>query len=679
MKPISTLIVLIFTLLFITPCRSEIRHRHLSPNNKIELSVHLNNEGELHYAVYYHKKNRITLISPSALGFEIRGQEKLQSGLLITSADTSIEDEYYEMTWGQNKHIRNHYKQLILHVQEKGKLKRRIKITFRIYNDGIAFRYEIPQQSNLSHYAITNELSAFALNFNNTCWWSMADYNTQEQLFHKTKISEAPWVNTPLTIQTSEGIYMSIHEAGLKNYPATTLKQDSAGNGVYHTDLVPWADGDRVKAEGALVTPWRVVMIGGRPGDLVESNLLLNLNDSSKISNASWIKPMKYVGIWWGMHLGTHSWTEGLQHMANTDNAKRYIDFAATHHIDGVVIEGWNKGWDKWGKDSAFDQITPAGDFNLTEVAEYAQKKKIQLIGHHETGGDILWYESVMDSAFALCKKLGIHAVKTGYAGSIRPSGEYHFGQYMVNHFQKVTETAARYEIMLDVHETVKPTGLCRTWPNLMTGEGVRGMEWEAWSEGNPPSHTVLLPFTRGLAGPMDYTPGIFDLLYKNRTSYIKWNGQEKQGMKTRVHSTLAHQLALFITLYSPVQMASDLIENYEQHPAFKFIEEAPTDIEETKVLDADIGKYIITARRSGSTWVIGAVTNEESRTLTINFDFLDKKKRYGMLIVKDAENTHWESNPEAYIIKCETLEKKKPYRLRLAPGGGQAILIKEE
>ncbi len=669
---------LIFSVLIIVSgCTSTTKQSISSPDGKVNLDLNLNASGELYYSVSYKDKKYISLISPSALGFEIKNQEKLQAGLIITEIKTTENNETWNQPWGQFKTVKNHYRQLVCEAEEKTNLKRRIRVIFRVFNDGIAFRYELPIQKSLTKYAITKELSGFALSPDNDTWWAMADYNTQEQLFQKTKQKEAHWVNTPITMKTKEGIYMSIHEAALINYPAMTLKQDSSGIAVYHTDLVPWADGECVKVNDSLQTPWRVITISDHPGGLIESNILLNLNAPSKIENSSWIKPLKYIGIWWGMHLGTHTWNEGARHMANTENALRYIDFAKKHHIDGVVIEGWNKGWDKWGKDSAFDQVTSASDFNLKQVAEYARQNGVTLIGHHETGGDIPCYEQTMEKAFALCKQYGIHAVKTGYAGGIRPAGEHHFGQYMVNHYQKAIETAARYDLMMDVHETVKPTGLCRTWPNLMTGEGVRGMEWEAWSDGNKPSHTALLPFTRGLAGPMDYTPGIFDLLYKNRKTYVKWNGQEKQGMQVRVHSTLAHQLGLFVVLYSPMQMAADLIENYEGHPAFQFIEQTSVNYDETKVLDAAIGEYIVTARRTGNNWVIGALSNETARTINISLNFLDKRTKYEMIIFRDADNTHWETSPDTYSIDTKTVEASASHRIQMAAGGGQAILLK--
>ena len=400
--------------------------------------------------------------------------------------------------------------------------------------------------------------------------------------------------------------------------------------------------------------------------------MILNLNEPSRIADLSWIKPMKYIGIWWGMHLGTETWAAGPRHGANTKNAMDHIDFAAAHNIQGVVFEGWNAGWENWGGKDAFDHITPAKDFDLNRVAGYAKEKGVMVIGHHETGGDIPAYEHYMEAAFRQCKELGIKAVKTGYAGGIYPRGEHHHGQFMVQHYRRVVEMAAKYHIMLDVHEPIKPTGIRRTWPNMMTREGVRGMEWDAWSEGNPPSHTLIIPFTRGLGGPTDYTPGTFDVLFLNAGERIKWNTDDIS--KTRVHTTLAKQLANFVILYSPLQMASDLPKNYQSHPAFQFISDYNADTDESRVLNGEIGEYITVVRRAGNEWFLGSATNETARKLSVKLDFLEHGSTYQARIYRDADDAHWITNPTAYCIENKTVCADDTIELQLAAGGGEAI-----
>jgi alpha-glucosidase len=474
-------------------------------------------------------------------------------------------------------------------------------------------------------------------------------------------------------MRTKQGLYISIHEAALTDYAGMMLARaggesfDPLGGIQYGTSLVPWPDGSKVAGHTPFKTPWRTIQIATWPGGLVESSLILNLNDPPDpeiFKDTSWIRPMKYIGIWWGMHIGKYTWHTGPRHGATTENAKLYIDFASKHGIPGVLIEGWNTGWDRWGQEGAYDHVTPYDDFDLDEVVRYGRQKGVSIIGHHETGGDVPTYERQIDFAFRLYRDAGISAVKTGYAGKIRPSGQHHHGQWMVNHYRMVVEKAAKYQVVLDVHEPIKPTGLSRTYPNMMTREGARGMEYNAWSEGNPPEHETILPFTRMLAGPLDYTPGIFDLTF------------DEYKPQNRVRSTLARQLALYVVLYSPLQMAADLIENYEGKPAFDFIAEVPVDWDETRVLNGEIGDFVTIARRSGESWYIGSITDEAERVLTARLSFLQSGTTYRARIYADTPDTHWETNPTGIEIRDELVDAGTILTLQLAGAGGQAISI---
>ncbi|PLW92682.1 MAG: hypothetical protein C0592_09555 [Marinilabiliales bacterium] len=456
-----------------------------------------------------------------------------------------------------------------------------------------------------------------------------------------------------------------------------TLLQDPANKNRYKVNLVPAANGLNVRTQIPFYSPWRVFFFADNAADLAETMLLYNLNEPCKIENTEWIKPVNYVGIWWEMHLGISTWAMTERHGATTENMKAYIDFAANHGIDAVLAEGWNKGWENWGEKDAFSFTEAYPDFKLKELAEYADEKGVMIIGHHETGGDIELYERQLDSAFALYQSLGIHHVKTGYAGPT-PDGEHKHGQFMVNHYNLVMQKAAEYEISLDVHEPVMFSGLCRTYPNLMTGEGVRGMEWNAWSEGNMPSHTCIIPFTRGMAGPIDYTPGIFDIdLSAHKEDREKWNSEDRGN--TAVHATLANQLALMVVLYSPMQMAADLIENYEGHEAFSFIENMPATWDESIYLDAEIGEYIVVARRSGTTWYVAAITNEEKRDIAFIANFLNEGKTYIARMLYDSPESHYENNPEDYQILETEAQQLDGFNLKLAPGGGAIIVFEPD
>jgi hypothetical protein len=629
-----------------------------SPNGTITLHFTLAN-GAPRYDV---ARAGIAVVRPSPLGFRFRTAAPMVDGFVLDDTASREIDEAWEPVWGQTNRIRDHANEITIRLREAKAPHRKMHLIFRAYDDGVAFRYVLPEQPGLRFVAVASEETGFRLTGDHTVWWTPADYDSYEHLYRETALTDIEAVNTPITARTSEGLYLSFHEANLTNYAGMTLARSDADPFTLSCALVPWPDGVKVIGSTPLTSPWRTIQIGTSPGDLVESHLILNLNEPCAIEDTSWIRPMKYIGIWWGMHIGKYSWHEGPEHGATTENAKRHIDFASAHGIPGLLIEGWNTGWDRWGQEGAFDYLTPYPDFDLDEVVRYGREKGVALIGHHETGGDAQGYELRVDDAFALCREKGIPAVKTGYAGGIVPRGQHHHGQWMVQHYRMIVEKAAANRIMLDVHEPIKPTGISRTYPNMMTREGVRGMEYNAWSEGNPPEHTTILPFTRMLAGPLDYTPGIFDLTFN----------EYKPG--NRVHTTLAKQLALFVVLWSPVQMAADLPENYEGHDAFAFIEQVPTSWDETKVLDARIGDYVVMARRSGSDWFVGCITDEEPRMLELPLTFLDPGKQYDAHVYADAADADWRANPTAMELAVARVASSETLPVRLAPGGGLAL-----
>lgn len=631
-----------------------------SPDERIEIGFILE-DGVPHYTVLF---DGSAVILRSALGFILKDAPALTGPFEERDMYVRSFDETWAPVWGQRSEIRDHYNELGVALRETGKPRREIIIIFRAYDDGVAFRCEVPGQKGIGEFEILSEETQFVFAGDHTSWWIPADYNSYEHTFKETPLSEIDAVNTPLTMRTADGLYISIHEANLTDYAGMTLKRVKSGGHILECDLVPWPGGVKVKASAPMKTPWRTIQITSRAGGLIESSLILNLNEPNAIEDTSWITPMKYIGIWWEMHIKKSTWYAGPRHGATTENAKRHIDFAAKHGIGGLLIEGWNTGWEYWGEDGAYDFVTPYPDFDIVEVARYARANKVNLIGHHETGGDVPTYETMIDSAFALYRRLGIGAVKTGYAGGIFPRGQHHHGQWMVRHYRSVIEKAARYGIMLDVHEPIKPTGISRTWPNMMTREGVRGMEYNAWSPGNPPAHTTILPFTRMLAGPADYTPGIFDIMF------------EQYQEQYRVYTTLAKQLALYVVLYSPLQMAADLPENYEGHPAFGFVREVPVDWDETRVLHAEIGDYVTIARRSGEAWYIGSITDENPRILETQLSFLEAGKRYKATFYMDTPYSHWETTPTLIDITDYIVDMETQLQIRLAPGGGQAISI---
>lgn len=672
MKNIRRLIILFTLGTFLTSACSrekEITSQVQSPDGEIKISVFLDH-GQLFYSA---SKENVEIISPSRLGFKFKDGTTLGDKMKIISGKTNSFNETWEQPWGEKRLIENRYEELTLTLVEKNGKKRNLNLLFKVYNDGFGFRYQIPQQAKMDSFVIMDELTEFALPTVDNAWWTTAYkgvyYENITKFSPVNKMGDT--VSTPLTIETRSGKYLAIHEANLTDYAAMNLY--CSGQSTLKVDLTPWSTGEKVVAKTPFQSPWRTVIIADKPGDLITSYLELNLNDPCKIADLSWIKPCRYIGIWWGMHMEKYTWNMGPKHGATTENTIRYIDFAAKHGFGGVLVEGWNYGWENdWTKEGdKFSFTKPYPDFDIVKITDYARSKGVKLIGHNETGGATLNYEKQMEDGFKMYEKLGVNCVKTGYVSPRLDGKERHGSQYGVRHYRKVIETAANYHIAIDNHEPVMLTGLCRTYPNYMSAEGMRGQEYNAWSSdgGNLTEHTTILPFTRGLAGPMDYTPGVF-----NFTNTAKPN--------THVKTTLAHQLALYVVLFSPLQMACDIPENYEGKPAFKFIETVPVNWDITKVIDAKIGDYIITARkdRDSENWYLGAITDENARELDIDLSFLDKDKSYSATIYKDGPKANWETNPTDVSIEKIKIDQTKPLTLKLAPGGGTAIsFVKEE
>ncbi|MEY3426521.1 MAG: hypothetical protein RL679_1879 [Bacteroidota bacterium] len=647
---------------------SDFQKEIYSPEKKVKVFLHFKN-GKINYNVFYMGK---LVLENGKLGI-LTTEDNLAVFKDVKISERQF-DNFWKPVWGQSSEVNEAYTELQLDLTAISH-NRKLIVLLRTYDDGFAFKYEIPKQNRLKKIAIISEESTFSFAGKYRSWWNWADYNTLEKSYFNSPLDSAKHVATPFTLEGENGVFVSVHEAAIIDYSTMTLLQDSAKVNSYKVNLVPWSDGILVKAKKSVSSPWRAFIFGENAGDLMESNLILNLNESCNIKDVSWIQPMLYSGIWWEMHLGISTWKEGEKHGATTENAKKYIDFASDNGIKGVLIEGWNTGWENWGKKDAFDFTSNASDFNLKEVVSYAKSKGVEIIGHHETGGDTESYERRVKKAFKMYHKLGIRIVKTGYAGPVTPVGENHHGQKMVQHYNRIMKLAAKYEIMLDVHEPIVLSGLSRTYPNLMTAEGVRGMEWNAWSEGNSPTHTCILPFTRGIAGPIDYTAGIFDIDLSNfANEREKWNGLDNG--KTAVHSTLSNQLALLVILYSPLQMAADLPENYKNHPAFECIKNLPTTWDETIVLDAKIGEYVVVARRDSLTWFIAAITNEIGRELEITFPNLNPDMPYNSRYFLDGEDSHFEENPESYLIEEKTHEITRKKTIKLAPGGGFVIIL---
>ncbi len=648
---------------------NENKHTLSSPNlqNRIEFEV---TEGKMYYAVY---RADSLLIDKSRLGFHLEGELQLSDSFQILTSEKSSHRETWKPYWGQRSEVLNEYNEMQVFLKQTNSNGLRLNVLFRAYNDGVAFRYVVPNQSFVDSLVVEEELSSFNFLHDYQTWSIPANFDSYEFLYRELPLSELNDANTPLTLRAENDLHLSIHEAHLVNYPEMTLLR-KANSTQLAANLAPAANGYKLKSRTPFSTPWRSIQISDGAAGLLLSDLIQNLNPAPE-SNFDWVKPMKYIGIWWDMHIGYTTWTRGPRHGATTLRAKRYIDFAAQHGIEAVLFEGWNTGWEAWGKEGAFDYVTPYPDFDMEEISRYASEKGVALIGHHETGGDARGYEQMVDTAFAYYKNHGVNAVKTGYAGGIVPQGESHHGQWMVNHYRKIVRKAAAEQIMLNVHEPIKPTGEERTYPNMMTREGARGMEWNAWSTGNPPSHTCILPFTRCLAGPLDYTPGIFDvLLERKKDELLDWNNKPEG---TRVHTTLVKQLALMLVLYSPMQMASDLIEHYEKEPALEWFKAVPVSFDETRILNARIGEYVTLARRSQQDWFVAGISNEKARVWEVNLDFLQSGKQYQVIRYLDGDSAHYLTNPLPYTVDTLFLAPgDRTLEVSIAPGGGFAMQI---
>ncbi len=687
--------VLLF-LCVITLCKGQSLQ---SPNGKLEVTFNLKN-GIPSYSFSYHNK---PVIKESKLGIQLLNIENLDANFKLIGSQEFPHNETWAPVLGETDKIVNKNNELLIQL-EQTTTQRKLNIFFRVFDDGLAFRYEFPQQDNLDHFIITDEVTDFNLTGNHKTFWMPGDYDSNEYVYNETKFSEIDTeklnydngigaksksekfvIQSPLLMKSDDGLYISIFEAAVLNYPVMHLQANPRFN-ILRSKLTPNVYGHKAYLQAPCFSPWRTIIVSDDARDIVASKMILNLNEPSKIEDTSWIKPMKYVGIWWEMHVGVGTWNyadknepdwrklkSNRKHSATTENAIRYIDFAKKHGFDGVLIEGWNVGWEDWAfkwKENVFDFVTPYRDFKIKEVSDYAKNQGIKLIMHHETSSSVGNYERRLDRAFNFMKEHGYQSVKTGYVGKIIPRGEYHDGQSMVNHYHHVVERAAEQKIMVNSHESSRPTGVHRTYPNYIAAEAARGNEFNGWSSGNPPSHETILPFTRLLGGPMDYTPGIFEIKmsHYNPTS------------THQIHTTLAKQLALYVTLYSPLQMAADLPQNYEKHlDAFQFIKDVGVDWEDTKVLEAEPGDYLTIARREKGTrkWFLGAITDENARKTTLKLDFLNDFSTYKITIYEDAPEAHWENNPKAYKIRTlNNITSKSIIDLNLAPGGGTAISI---
>ena len=648
------------------------------------------------------------VIKPSTLGLQLADGPDMMDGFKLTETKTSAFDETWHPVWGENSDIRNHYNELLL-CMDQPEHYRKMDIRFRVYDDGVGFRYEFPQNGVLTYFIIKEEKTQFAMTGDHTAWWIAGDYDTQEYSYTESRLSEIrgkmkdaissnasqtlfspTGVQTSLQMKTDGGIYINIHEAALVDYSCMHLELDDK-NMVFTSWLTPDAQGNKGHQQVPCNTPWRTVIISDDARDMLSSNLILNLNEPCAYEDTSWIKPVKYVGVWWEMIAGGKQWsyTDDLpsvmldrvdytqlkphgNHPANNRNVKKYIDFAAEHGFDQVLVEGWNIGWEDWfghSKDYVFDFVTPYPDFDIKMLNEYAHSKGVKLMMHHETSSSVRNYERHLEQAYDLMNKYGYNSVKSGYVGNIIPRGEHHYGQFMNNHYLYAVKEAAKHKIMVNGHEAVRPTGLCRTYPNLIGNESARGTEYESF-EGNKPSHTTVLPFTRLQGGPMDYTPGIFEM------DLSKFN----PGSHAHVNSTLARQLALYVTMYSPLQMAADTPEHYGQFmDAFQFIKDVAIDWDKSLYLEAEPGRYIVAARKAKGSddWFVGCTAWENGHESTVALDFLDPGRKYEAVIYADAKDAHYKTNPQAYTITKKKVNGKTRLKLKAAPGGGYAISIK--
>jgi alpha-glucosidase len=632
-------------------------YRATSPDGTLKVTVNVR-DGRATYALT--KDNR-QVITGSALGFVFAGNDNFNCNFKVTGVLNETHDDTWEQPWGEDRYVRDHYNELKLLLQEKSGLKRKMNIVFRVFDDGLGFRYEIPEQESIKDFIVMDEGTEFNMPYNNKAWWIPAyKPGRYEYLYSRTLLSQMDTVHTPLTIETRDGFYVTIHEAALYNYGSMTIARKDTSS--LKSDITPLSDGTKAHLNAPFNTPWRTLIVAQEPAKLLESRMMLNLNEPSKIADMSWIKPAKFMGIWWGMFTDVFTWSQGPKHGATTKNALKYIDYCAQLKIPALLIEGWNYGWDgDWvANGRGFLYTKPYPDFDIKKICEYARSKGVNIIGHHETGGATINYENQLDSAFAFYRDLGIHYVKTGYVNSRMDGKEFHHSQYGVLHYQKVAETAARYHIMIDAHEPIKGTGIQRTWPNFMTREGARGQEYESITNGNPPEHETILPFTRLLAGGMDFTPGIFYL----------------DNPKKHVSSTLAKQLSYYVIIYSPIQMAADLPEHYVNQPAFKFIQDVPCDWDKTIGINAVIGDYVTIARkdRNSDDWYLGSLTDENGRELKVTLSFLDKGRKYRAEIYADGKDADWQKNPLSIDISSKEVTCDSTLDIKLAPGGGYAV-----
>jgi alpha-glucosidase len=642
-----------------------------SPGEALEVGVTLNGEGRAGYTVTRLGKR---LIEESRLGFLLTDAPKLERNLALAATATRSVEETWEQPWGERRFVRNRFNELRVTLRESKGLERAFDVVFRVYDDGLGFRYEFPDQPQLQEVNIADELTEFALAEPATAWWIPAgEWNRYEYLYQRTPAAEVSQAHTPITFRSASGVHLAIHEAALVDYSAMWLRRVDGQR--FRATLSPSSAGPRVSRQAPFVTPWRSLQFAGDAAGLYMSDLILNLNEPNALGDASWVEPFKYVGVWWSLHLEEESWASGDKHGATTDNVRRYIDFAAEHGFRGVLVEGWNEGWDgDWFADgSTFSFTRPYPDFDLEGLAAYARGRGVRLVGHHETSANVAHYEPQLEAALDLYARLGVDSVKTGYvadAGGVRaraPDGsiryEWHDGQLMSRHHLKVVTEAAKRRITVNPHEPIKDTGLRRTYPNWVSREGARGMEYNAWGQPpNPPEHEANLVFTRMLSGPMDFTPGVLSLTGRG--------GQP-------IQSTIAKQLALYVVIYSPIQMVADLPENYERYPGpFQFIRDVPVDWAETRVLNGEVGDYVTFARkdRRSDDWYVGAVTDEEARRVRFKLDFLEPGRRYTAQVYRDADDADWASNPHAIAIDTRPAGHGEEWELALAPGGGFAI-----
>ena len=705
MKKTSLIPIIGFTIMALSCSDQEFATTVASPNASNSINFFLDESGAAFYTVSHFNE---MIIDTSSFGFEFKDQEALRNGLKISGVETNTVDESWEMPWGEQRTVQNHFNMMKITLEETMAPLRKLELHFRAYDDGVAFRYRLLEQDGIDSVVIMDENTEFQLTGDHTSWWIPGDWDIYEHLYNTTKVSEIDAlsksdhpnlaathipenaVNTPVTMRTASGLHLSFHEANLTNYPGMTLKVDTEDLSLTSELVGSEPHGHKARVELPFSTPWRTIHIADEATELIESRLIENLNEPNVLGDVSWFTPMKYAGIWWEMHVEKGTWDYGMEldengvwqdvgkahgkHSATTENTKRYIDFAAANGLKGVLVEGWNTGWERWigfeDREGVFDFVTPYPDYDIQALAAYGKEKGVELIMHHETSAAPRTYEQQLDTAYQLMKDMGIHSVKSGYVGKIIPKGEFHHGQWMVNHYRKALEKGAEYEVAINAHEPIKGTGLRRTYPNAISREGLRGQEFNAWATdgGNPPEHLPIVAFTRMLAGPIDFTPGVFDIGLPTKPN-------------NQINTTLAQQLALYVVIYSPIQMACDLPENYAGQPAMQFIRDVGVDWEQSKVLNGEVGDFVTIAREERETgnWFLGAITDENAREITVDFDFLEAGKTYKALIYRDADDAHFRDKPDALIIENMDIDASTSKTFRLKEGGGLAIRLLAE